>query len=54
MKNKINILVCGGCIQMIMADDNSKIDIELFDADDDPEIESDWDEVTKNQKEVNF
>ena len=48
MKNKINILVSGGMIQAIMADNNDS-EIEIFDLDNDKELETDWDEVTKNQ-----
>lgn len=52
MKNKINILVKGGVIQMVMSD-NKDERIEVFDLDNDPELEEDFEELTKNQHEIN-
>ena len=51
MKERINILVEGGVVQSIMAD-NKNFKVTMFDLDNDPEVEEDWDEVTKNQCEI--
>lgn len=52
MKNKINILIQGGSVQSIMADSIKDVEINFFDLDNDPELESDWDEVTRNQIDI--
>mgnify|MGYP000181629516 CR=1 FL=1 len=51
MKNKINILVYQGCIQSVMSD-SKDVTIDIIDLDSNPELEDDWDELTKNQHEV--
>ena len=51
MKNKINILVYQSCIQSVMSD-SKDVTIDIIDLASNPELEDDWDELTKNQHEV--
>ena len=53
---KIHLLISGGALQAVAVAPEyvEKVEVCLYDADNNPEIEEDFEEITKNHTEISF